>query len=78
MHRRPAPRPSLGRHDVGWRLRRILAGVGFLVVEAVVASAWDLRRYSYADDCVNVLGSRFSGEFEGSAPAYGPSAPPSA
>ncbi|GAA3577458.1 hypothetical protein GCM10022197_38420 [Microlunatus spumicola] len=45
----------------------LLAGVGFVVVEAVVAAAWDVRPYSYADDYVNVLGSRFVGEFGGYA-----------
>lgn len=45
----------------------LLAGVGFLVVEAVVAAAWDVRPYSYADDYVNFLGSRFVGEFGGYA-----------
>jgi hypothetical membrane protein len=33
--------------------------------EAVVASAWDVRPYSYVDDYVNFLGSRFTGEFRG-------------
>ena len=43
----------------------LLAAVGFVVVEAVVAAAWDVRPYSYADDYVNFLGSRFVGEFAG-------------
>ena len=43
----------------------LVASVGFLVVEAVVAAGWDVRPYSYADDYVNFLGSRFVGEFEG-------------
>ena len=43
----------------------LLAGAGFVVVEAVVAAAWDVRPYSYADDYVNFLGSRFVGEFAG-------------
>jgi hypothetical protein len=45
----------------------LLAGVGFVVVEAVVAAGWDVRPYSYADDYVNFLGSRFVGDFEGYA-----------
>ena len=31
----------------------------------MVAAAWDVRPYSYADDYVNFLGSRFVGEFAG-------------
>jgi hypothetical protein len=45
----------------------LLAGVGFVVVEAVVAAAWHVRPYSYADDYVNFLGSRFVGDFGGYA-----------
>jgi hypothetical membrane protein len=45
----------------------LVASVGFLVVEAVVAAGWDVRPYSYADDYVNFLGSRYVGEFEGYA-----------
>ncbi len=45
----------------------LLASAGFLVVEAVVAAGWDVRPYSYADDYVNFLGSRFVGDFEGYA-----------
>ena len=45
----------------------LLASVGFLVVEAVVAAGWDVRPYSYADDYVNFLGSRFVGTLEGYA-----------
>jgi hypothetical membrane protein len=43
-----------------------LAGAAVITVaaEAVVASAWDQRGYSYIDDYVNFLGSRFSGVFE--------------
>lgn len=43
----------------------VLASVGSLVVEAVVAAGWDVRPYSYADDYVNFLGSRFAGDFAG-------------
>lgn len=46
-------------------LALLLATVGFLLAEAVAAAAWDVRGYSYADDYVNFLGSRFVGEFEG-------------
>jgi hypothetical protein len=44
-----------------------LAAFGFLLTEAIVAAAWDVRPYSYADDYVNFLGSRFVGEFAGYA-----------
>ncbi|GAA1563403.1 hypothetical protein [Brevibacterium picturae] len=36
-----------------------------LAAEAVSASAWDVRPYSYADDYVNFLGSPFAGTFQG-------------
>lgn len=36
-----------------------------LIAEAIVASAWDRRPYSYVDDYVNFLGSPFAGEFRG-------------
>jgi len=44
-----------------------LAGAAVISVaaEAVVASAWDRRSYSYVNDYVNFLGSRFTGVFEG-------------
>jgi hypothetical protein len=39
------------------------AAVIYLSVEAIVATAWDRRPYSYVDDYVNFLGSRYAGEF---------------
>jgi hypothetical protein len=36
-----------------------------LIAEAIVASAWDRRPYSYIDDYVNFLGNPFVGEFRG-------------
>ncbi|MEO7898213.1 MAG: DUF998 domain-containing protein [Pseudolysinimonas sp.] len=36
-----------------------------LIAEAIVATAWDQRPYSYVDDYVNFLGSPFTGEFRG-------------
>jgi len=46
-------------------LALILGALVTIVAEAVTASAWDLRPYSYADDYVNFLGSPFVGEFHG-------------
>ena len=43
----------------------ILGAVITIAAEAVTASAWNLRPYSYADDYVNFLGSPFVGVFEG-------------
>jgi len=43
----------------------IAGAVVTIAAEAITASAWDLRPYSYADDYVNFLGSPFVGEFEG-------------
>lgn len=41
------------------------AAVFNVAAEAIVASAWDVRGYSYVEDYVNFLGSPFAGEFEG-------------
>lgn len=41
----------------------VTAGVVYVGAEAIVAAAWDRRPYSYVDDYVNFLGSRFAGEF---------------
>jgi hypothetical protein len=46
-------------------LALVFSSAGFLIVEAIVAAAWDRRPYSYANDYVNFLGSRFVGDFEG-------------
>ena len=43
----------------------IAAAVVTVVAEAIAASAWTIRPYSYADDYVNFLGAPFTGEFEG-------------
>lgn len=43
----------------------IAAALVSLVTEAIVATAWDRRPYSYVDDYVNFLGSPFVGEFRG-------------
>lgn len=43
----------------------LTAMLGFFLTEAIVASAWDERPYSYADDYVSFLGSRYTGTFEG-------------
>lgn len=43
----------------------ITAALISLIAEAVVASAWDRRPYSYVDDYVNFLGSPFTGDFRG-------------
>lgn len=59
---RTAPRGTVAR----W-VGAVLAGAAILNVaaEAIVASAWDVRGYSYVADYVNFLGSPFAGEFEG-------------
>jgi hypothetical protein len=41
------------------------AAVVNLAAEAISASAWDVRPYSYANDYVNFLGSPFAGTFQG-------------
>ena len=46
-------------------LALITGAVVTVVAEAITASAWNLRPYSYADDYVNFLGSPFVGEFHG-------------
>ena len=46
-------------------LALIAGAVVTIAAEAITASAWDLRPYSYADDYVNFLGSPFVGEFQG-------------
>lgn len=58
----PAPLPTAAR----W-VGAALAGAAVVNVaaEAVVASAWDVRGYSYLADYVNFLGSPFTGVFEG-------------
>ena len=43
----------------------IAAAIINVSAEALVASAWDVRPYSYIDDYVNFLGSPFAGEFQG-------------
>ena len=43
----------------------IIGTIVTVVAEAITASAWNLRPYSYADDYVNFLGSPFVGEFKG-------------
>src|SRR3954454_3406801 len=46
-------------------LALVVAVLTNLLTEAIVASGWDRRPYSYVDDYVNFLGSPFSGEFRG-------------
>ena len=41
------------------------AGIVNLAAEAMTASAWDVRPYSYTEDYVNFLGSPFAGTFQG-------------
>ena len=49
-----------------WPGVALLAGaVVTILAEAITASAWNVRPYSYADDYVNFLGSPFVGTFEG-------------
>ncbi|KIF76689.1 hypothetical protein QR77_28150 [Streptomyces sp. 150FB] len=43
----------------------IAAALISLIAEAIVATAWDRRPYSYIEDYVNFLGSPFAGEFRG-------------
>ncbi|GLY93220.1 DUF998 domain-containing protein [Actinoplanes sp. NBRC 103695] len=43
----------------------VAAALIALIGEAIVAAAWDQRPYSYVEDYVNFLGSRFTGEFRG-------------
>ncbi|MFI5842964.1 DUF998 domain-containing protein [Catenuloplanes sp. NPDC051500] len=43
----------------------ITAALVSLIGEAVVAAAWDRRAYSYVDDYINFLGSRYAGDFQG-------------
>lgn len=43
----------------------IAAALVSLTTEAIVATAWDRRPYSYIEDYVNFLGSPFVGEFRG-------------
>ena len=43
----------------------VIGAIVTVAAEAIAASAWDVRPYSYADDYVNFLGSPFVGEFEG-------------
>ncbi|WP_433728839.1 DUF998 domain-containing protein [Actinoplanes sp. CA-051413] len=58
----PRTRPVVAR----WAGPALVAAVLVdLIAEAVVAAAWDVRPYSYIDDYVNFLGSRFTGEFRG-------------
>ena len=57
---------TIARSSLRWpAIALILGAVVTIVAEAVAASAWNLRPYSYADDYVNFLGSPFVGEFEG-------------
>jgi len=46
-------------------LALIVGALVTIAAEAIAASAWNLRPYSYADDYVNFLGSPFVGTFEG-------------
>jgi hypothetical protein len=56
----PAHRPAR------WPGVALVAGaIVTVVAEAISASAWTVRPYSYADDYVNFLGSPFVGEFKG-------------
>jgi Protein of unknown function (DUF998) len=68
MERKPAestPTATPPRTVARWAgAALIAAALTSLVVEAIVAAAWDLRPYSYIDDYVNFLGSPFVGEFE--------------
>ena len=66
----PSSTPSATTAPRGTAARWVgaaLAGAAVLNVaaEAIVASAWDGRGYSYVTDYVNFLGSPFAGEFEG-------------
>lgn len=48
-----------------WAGVALIAGaVVTVVAEAITASAWNLRPYSYANDYVNFLGAPFVGKFE--------------
>ncbi|WP_328325639.1 zinc-binding dehydrogenase [Kribbella sp. NBC_00382] len=61
-HHTAAPRTTIARW-VGPAF--IAAAAIYVVAEAIVASAWDRRPYSYVDDYVNFLGSRFTEDFRG-------------
>jgi hypothetical membrane protein len=63
----PAPTTSAPTRPIArWAGPALIAAVLVsLIAEAIVATAWDQRSYSYIDDYVNFLGSPFAGEFRG-------------
>lgn len=58
--------PVPGKRSVRWPGAALVLAVAVNVTcEAVVAAAWNVRPYSYANDYVNFLGSPFVGDFRG-------------
>jgi hypothetical membrane protein len=62
----PSTTPTRTRSTTRWAGPALVAAaVVNVTAEAIVATAWDQRPYSYIDDYVNFLGSPFTGEFRG-------------
>ena len=61
-----APESTSTRSTARWVAPALIAAAAVNVIaEAVVASAWDRRPYSYVEDYVNFLGSPFAGDLQG-------------